>query len=66
MDVPVKFDDSSSNGFLDIQQAAKPSAAAFSTVFDVDNCQPEVVSYVISGMANQDVGMDVCANFGYF
>ena len=29
-----------------------------------DNCQPEVVSDVISGMVDHDVGMDVCANFG--
>ena len=27
-------------------------------------CQPEVVSNVISAMADQDVGKDVCANFG--
>ena len=27
-------------------------------------CQPDVVSDVISGMAGQDVGTDVCANFG--
>ena len=26
--------------------------------------KPEVVSDVISGMVNQEVGMDVCANFG--
>ena len=25
-----------------------------------DNCQPEIVSDVISDMVNQDVGMDVC------
>ena len=29
-----------------------------------DNRQLEVVSDVISGTADQDVGMDVCANFG--
>ena len=29
-----------------------------------DNLQPEVVSVVISGMADQDVGRDVCANIG--
>ena len=43
---------------------AKPSDAAILTVFNFDNCQPEVVCDVISGMANQDVSMDVCANFG--
>ena len=31
---------------------------------DDDNCQPVVVSDVISSMAVQDVGMDVCGNFG--
>ena len=29
-----------------------------------DNCQPEVASVVISGMAVQYVGMDVCVKFG--
>ena len=38
---------------------AKPSDAAFSTVLQ----RSEVVSDVISGTADQDVGMDVCANF---
>ena len=31
---------------------------------NLDNCQPEVGSDVISGMADQDVGMGICANFG--
>ena len=44
----------------------KLSEAAFSTVFsNFDNCQPEVVGDVISSMVDEDVGMDVCANFGY-
>ena len=29
-----------------------------------DNCQPEVVSDVISDVADQNIGVDVCANFG--
>ena len=29
-----------------------------------DNCQPEATSDVIFGRVDQDVGMDVCANFG--
>ena len=29
-----------------------------------NNYQPEVVSDVISGTADQDVGMDICTNFG--
>ena len=36
-------------------------------IFDGFYCcslRPEVVSYVISGMADQDVGMGVCANIG--
>ena len=50
MDVPVKFGDSSSNGSRDA------SDAAFLTVFflNFDNCQPEVVSDVISRMVNQE------------
>ena len=40
-----------------------PSEAAFSTVFRC-SFRPEVVSDVISGMVDQDAGMDVCANFG--
>ena len=36
----------------------------FDRFLNLDNCQPEVVSDVISGMVDQDVGMDECANFG--
>ena len=36
----------------------------FDRYLNFDNCQPEVVSDVISGTVDQDVGMDVCANFG--
>ena len=32
---------------------------------NVDNCQPNVVSDVIPELINLDVGMNVCANFGY-
>ena len=35
----------------------------FDRFLNIDNCQPEVVGEVISGMADQDVGMDVCVNF---
>ena len=41
----------------------KPSEAAFSTVFRC-SFRAEVVSDVISGMVDQNVGMDICANFG--
>ena len=36
----------------------------FTRFLNCDNCQPEVVSNVISGTADQYVGMGVCANFG--
>ena len=36
----------------------------FDCFLKFDNCQPEVVSDVISGKVDQDVDMDVCANFG--
>ena len=37
----------------------------FSTIFlNFDNCQPEVVCDIISGMVDQDVGIDICASFG--
>ena len=40
-----------------------PSDATISTVFwNFDNCQPEVVSDVISCMVDEDIGMDVHAN----
>ena len=37
----------------------------FGRFLNFDNCQPEVVSDVISGKTDQDVGMDAYANFGY-
>ena len=36
----------------------------FRRFFFCGSFRPEVVSDVIYGMADQDVGMDVCANFG--
>ena len=36
----------------------------FQPFLNFDNCQPEVVSDVISGIADQDVGMYVWANLG--
>ena len=61
----MKFCDSSSNGLRDIQQRNR-QMQHFPLFLNFDNCQPEVVSDVIHGMVNQDVGviMDVCANFG--
>ena len=63
VDVPVKFGDSSSNGSRDIQQRSRPMRQ-FRPFLNFDNCQPEAVSDVISGQVNQDVGMDIRANFG--
>ena len=59
---PVKFDDFSSNGSRDIQLPSR-RMRHFCTFLNFDNCQPEVVSDVISDMTDQDAGMDVCANF---
>ena len=36
----------------------------FRTFVNLNNCQPEVVTDVISFMAEQDVGMDVRGNSG--
>ena len=36
----------------------------FDRFLNFDNCQPKVVIDVISGMVEQDVGMNVCANLG--
>ena len=36
----------------------------FARFLNFDNCQPEVVSDVISGTADQDIGMDVRNHFG--
>ena len=51
MDMPV----SGSNGSRDIQQRSR-RMRHFRPFSNFDNCQPEVV------MADQDVGLDVCAN----
>ena len=43
----------------------KPSEFAYlQFFFNFDNYQSEVVIDVISGTADQDVSLDVCANFG--
>ena len=55
-DVHVIFGDSSSSRYA----AAKPSDAAFRPFLNFDNSQPEVNSDVISGMVDQNVGMDMC------
>ena len=61
--MPVKFGDSSSNGSRDIQQRNR-RIWHFRPFLNFNNSQPEVVSDVISSRIDQDLGMDVCANFG--
>ena len=63
MDARVKLGDSSSNSSRDIQQQSR-RRWHFRPLFNYDYCQPEVVSDVISSVADQDVGIDVSANFG--
>ena len=63
MDMPVKLGDYSSNGSRNIQQRSR-RRRHFRPFLNFDNCQPEVVNDGISGMADQDVAMDVFANFG--
>ena len=59
----VKFGDSGSNGSRVIQQRSR-RMRNFRLFFYFDNYQPEAVSDVMSGMVDQDVGLDVCTNFG--
>ena len=54
---PVKFGDFSSNGLRDIYSSETVGFGIFARFLNIDNCQPEVVSYVISGTTDQDIGM---------
>ena len=63
LNAPVKFGDSSSDDSREIQQRSR-RIRHFRPFLNFDNCQPEAGSDVISGMSDQDVGTDVCANFG--
>ena len=63
MGMLVRFGDSSSNASRDIQQQSR-RMRHFRPCLNFNNCQPEVVSDVISGTVDHDVGVDVCANFG--
>ena len=49
---------------LEVYSREAVGCGLFDCFFNFDNCQPEVVSDVISRRADQSVGMDVCANFG--
>ena len=48
---------------LEIYSSEAVGCGIFDRFLNFDSCQPDVVSDVISGMVEQDVGMDVCANF---
>ena len=61
--MPMKFGDSSSNGSRDIGQRSR-RRRHFRLFLNFDNCQPEVVSDVVSGMTVQELSMDKYANFG--
>ena len=62
MDMSVKFGDYNSNCSREIKQRSR-RVRHFRPFLKCDNCQPEVVIDVISGMADQDAGMDARANF---
>ena len=63
--MPVKLGDSSSNAtVLEIYSSKSVGCGIFDRFWNFDICQPEAVSDVISGMADQDGGLDVSANFG--
>ena len=49
---------------LDIYESEAVGGGIFGRYLNFVNCQPDVVSDVISGLAVQLVGMDVCANSG--
>ena len=62
--VPVKFCDSTQT-VLVIYRREAVGCGIFDRFSNFNNSQLEVVSDVISGIADQDVGMDVCANSPY-
>ena len=63
LDVALKFGDSGSNSSRDIQHRSR-RMRHFRPFLNFDNCQPEAVSDVISGVVDQDVSVYVCAIFG--
>ena len=64
MDVSVKFGNSTSNDSPDIREKGCVGWY-FDHFWNVNNCQAEVASDVISSMAVQDFSMDVYVKFGY-
>ena len=65
MDVLATCGDSSSNGSRDVQQRSR-LMRHFRPSLNFDNCRLDVFGDVISGVVNQDVGLDACANFDDF
>ena len=61
----VKFGDSSSNGSGDIPQRIRP-IRHFWPCFNFNNCQPEVVSDVISGVVVDPTGVKILVKLGDF
>ena len=49
---------------LEIYSRKAVGCGIFDRFWNFDNCQPEAVSDVTSGMFDHDVRMDVCANLG--
>ena len=49
---------------LEICSSKAVGCGIFDRYLNFDICQLEVVTDVISGTADKDVGVDVCANFG--
>ena len=63
LDGPVKFGDLT-QAVQEIYSSEAVVFGNFARFLDFDNCQPEGVSDVISGGADQDVGVYVCAKLG--
>ena len=63
MDAPVKFCDSSSNGFRDKQQRSRRKRH-FDRFLNFDNCQPEGYSDFTSNVFVDPTGMKARAKFG--
>ena len=49
---------------LEICNSEAVGGGIFDRFFNFDKCQQEVVSDIITGMAVQDVNLDLCGNFG--
>ena len=63
VDVPVKNGDYIAQTFHEICSSEAAGCGIFDRLLNFDNCPPEVVSDVISGILDHDVSVDVFANF---